>query len=167
MARSPLQMMTLLLGPPGSGKTTLLLALAGRLDKDLKVSGRVTYNGHSMDEFVLERTSAYIRQHDLHIPELTIRETLAFSARCQGVGARFDMLSELLRRQKEAHIIPDADIDAFMKASAIEGEEANVVTDYVLKILGLEICADTIVGDEMRRGISGGQRKRVTTGYMF
>ncbi|KAL5220687.1 hypothetical protein ABZP36_025400 [Zizania latifolia] len=29
--------MTLLLGPPGSGKTTLLLALAGRLDKDLKV----------------------------------------------------------------------------------------------------------------------------------
>lgn len=30
--------MTLLLGPPGSGKTTLLLALAGKLDKDLKVS---------------------------------------------------------------------------------------------------------------------------------
>lgn len=29
--------MTLLLGPPGSGKTTLLLALAGRLDKSLKV----------------------------------------------------------------------------------------------------------------------------------
>jgi DNA replication protein DnaC len=32
--------MTLLLGPPGSGKTTLLLALAGRLDKDLKVCKR-------------------------------------------------------------------------------------------------------------------------------
>ncbi|KAL5227031.1 hypothetical protein ABZP36_015296 [Zizania latifolia] len=29
--------MTLLLGPPGSGKTTLLLALAGKLDKKLKV----------------------------------------------------------------------------------------------------------------------------------
>lgn len=29
--------MTLLLGPPSSGKTTLLLALAGKLDKDLKV----------------------------------------------------------------------------------------------------------------------------------
>jgi DNA replication protein DnaC len=29
--------MTLLLGPPGSGKTTLLLALAGRLDPNLKV----------------------------------------------------------------------------------------------------------------------------------
>jgi ABC-type cobalamin/Fe3+-siderophores transport system ATPase subunit len=29
--------MTLLLGPPSSGKTSLLLALAGKLDKDLKV----------------------------------------------------------------------------------------------------------------------------------
>lgn len=81
--------MTLLLGPPGSGKTTLLLALAGRLDKDLKVSGNVTYNGHGMEEFVPERTAAYISQHDLHIGEMTVRETLAFSARCQGVGTRF------------------------------------------------------------------------------
>jgi ABC-type multidrug transport system ATPase subunit len=81
--------MTLLLGPPGSGKTTLLLALAGRLDKDLNVSGKVTYNGHGMEEFVPERTAAYISQHDLHIGEMTVRETLAFSARCQGVGTRF------------------------------------------------------------------------------
>lgn len=29
--------MTLLLGPPGAGKTTLLMALAGKLDDDLKV----------------------------------------------------------------------------------------------------------------------------------
>ncbi|CAO2191404.1 unnamed protein product [Urochloa humidicola] len=159
--------MTLLLGPPGSGKTTLLLALAGRLDKDLKVTGKVTYNGHEMKEFVPERTAAYISQHDLHIGEMTVRETLAFSARCQGVGSRFDMLTELLRREKAANIKPDADIDAFMKASAMGGQEANVVTDYILKILGLEICADTMVGDEMLRGISGGQRKRVTTGEML
>ena len=33
-----------------------------------------------------------------------------------------------------------------------------------VQILGLESCADTMVGDEMRRGISGGQRKRVTVG---
>jgi len=32
-----------------------------------------------------------------------------------------------------------------------------------LHILGLEVCADTIVGNAMLRGISGGQRKRVTT----
>jgi ABC-type multidrug transport system ATPase subunit len=33
--------------------------------------------------------------------------------------------------------------------------------------LGLDVCADTMVGNEMLRGISGGQRKRVTTGEML
>ena len=81
--------MTLLLGPPSSGKTSLLLALAGKLDKALEVSGKVTYNGHEMTEFVPERTCAYISQRDLQMGELTVRETLDFSGRCQGVGPRF------------------------------------------------------------------------------
>lgn len=33
-----------------------------------------------------------------------------------------------------------------------------------MKVLGLDICADTVVGSDMNRGVSGGQRKRVTTG---
>ncbi|XP_075642119.1 pleiotropic drug resistance protein 1-like isoform X1 [Castanea sativa] len=159
--------MTLLLGPPGSGKTTFLLAMAGRLSSDLKISGRITYNGHGMDEFIPQRTSAYISQHDEHIGEMTVRETLAFSARCQGVGPRYEMLAELSRREKEANIKPDSDIDIFLKSISLEGQEANVLTDYVIKILGLDICADIMVGDEMRRGISGGQRKRVTVGEML
>ncbi|KAI8547252.1 hypothetical protein RHMOL_Rhmol07G0180100 [Rhododendron molle] len=159
--------MTLLLGPPSSGKTTLLLALAGKLDPNLKVSGILTYNGHGMDEFVPQRTSAYTSQHDLHIGELTVRETLAFSARCQGVGPRYEMLIELSRREKEANIKPDPDLDIYMKSASLQGQKANAVTEYVLKILGLEVCADTLVGDEMLRGISGGQKKRVTTGEML
>ncbi|XP_023512684.1 pleiotropic drug resistance protein 1-like [Cucurbita pepo subsp. pepo] len=158
---------SLLLGPPSSGKTTLLRALSGKLGNDLKVSGRVTYNGHGMNEFVPQRTSAYISQQDLHIGEMTVRETLSFSARCQGVDQRYDMLTELSRREKAANIKPDQDLDIIMKAAALGGQETNVVTDYVLKILGLEICADTMVGDEMFRGISGGQKKRVTTGEML
>ncbi|KAG0454843.1 hypothetical protein HPP92_024135 [Vanilla planifolia] len=158
--------MTLLLGPPGSGKTTLLLALAGKLDSTVKVSGEVTYNGHCMNEFVPQRTSAYISQYDTHVGEMTVRETLAFSARCQGVGTRYDMLTELSRREREASIKPDPEIDVYMKAISVEGQE-NVITDYILKILGLEICADTMVGDAMIRGISGGQKKRVTTGEML
>ncbi|KAK9110264.1 hypothetical protein Sjap_018324 [Stephania japonica] len=34
----------------------------------------------------------------------------------------------------------------------MEGRKENVVTDYILKILGLDICADTMVGNEMIRG---------------
>lgn len=40
----------------------------------------------------------------------------------------------------------------------------NVAMMVFGQILGLDICRDTIVGDEMQRGISGGQKKRVTTG---
>ncbi|KAK7245297.1 hypothetical protein RIF29_40136 [Crotalaria pallida] len=159
--------MTLLLGPPSSGKTTFLLALAGKLDSELKFTGNVTYNGHGMNEFVPQRTAAYVSQHDLHIGEMTVRETLAFSARVQGVGPRYDLIAEVSRREKEANIIPDPDIDVYMKAVASEGQKANFITDYILRILGLEVCADTIVGNAMLRGISGGQRKRVTTGEML
>ncbi|XP_061343409.1 pleiotropic drug resistance protein 1-like isoform X2 [Gastrolobium bilobum] len=159
--------MTLLLGPPSSGKTTLLLALAGKLDSKVKFSGKVTYNGCGMNEFVPQRTAAYVNQNDLHIGEMTVRETLAFSARVQGVGPRYDLLAELSRREIEANIKPDPDIDVYMKAVATEGKKANLITDYVLRILGLEVCADTIIGNAMIRGISGGQRKRVTTGEML
>ncbi|CAH8363125.1 unnamed protein product [Eruca vesicaria subsp. sativa] len=159
--------LTLLLGPPSSGKSTLLKVLSGKIESGLKCTGKVTYNGHEMHEFVPERTAAYISQYDVHLPKLTVRETLKFSAKCQGVGTGYDMLEELLRREKEQNIKPDPYLDALMKASVIKEHKENVVTDYVLKLLGLETCADTIVGDNMERGISGGQKKRVTTGEML
>ncbi|PRQ53699.1 putative ABC transporter, P-loop containing nucleoside triphosphate hydrolase [Rosa chinensis] len=168
--------MTLLLGPPGCGKSTLLQALAGKLNHSLKVRGNVTYNGYKLNEFVPQKTSAYISQYDLHISEMTVREALDFAARCQGIGSRAgalfsshlmaivifhktrfnleavattDIMKEVTRREKQEGIVPDSDIDTYMK------------------ILGLDMCAETIVGDPMQRGISGGQKKRLTTGEMM
>ncbi|XP_010545667.1 PREDICTED: ABC transporter G family member 29 [Tarenaya hassleriana] len=158
--------MTLLLGPPSSGKTTLLLALAGKLDPSLKVTGKVTYNGHGLEEFVPQKTSAYISQNDVHVGIMTVKETLDFSARCLGVGTRYELLSELARREKDAGIRPEAEVDLFMKASAAKDLESSLITDYILKIIGLDICKDTLAGDDMIRGISGGQKKRLTTGEM-
>lgn len=51
--------------------------------------GEITYNGHRLNEFVPQKTAAYISQNDVHIGEMTVKETLDFSARCQGVGSRY------------------------------------------------------------------------------
>ncbi|WVZ68984.1 hypothetical protein U9M48_017853 [Paspalum notatum var. saurae] len=157
--------MTLLLGPPSSGKTTLLLALAGKLDPTLEVSGEVTYNGYGLHEFVPQKTAAYISQNDLHDGEMTVKEVLEFSARCQGVGQRYELLKELAKKERQQGIYPDPEVDLFMKATSVQG--ATLQTDYILRILGLDMCADVIVGNELMRGISGGQKKRLTTGEML
>ena len=45
-----------------------------------------------MNEFVPQRTAAYISEQDMHVAEMTVRETLDFSARCQGVGSKYGKL---------------------------------------------------------------------------
>ncbi|CAA0810621.1 ABC transporter G family member 32 [Striga hermonthica] len=158
--------LTLLLGPPSSGKTTFLLVLAGRLAPNLQMTGKVMYNGHNLEEFIPQRTSAYASQQDWHISEMTVREVLEFSGLCQGPGYKSEMLMELLRREKNAGIDPDQDLDIFIKAVAL-GQQTSVLVEYIMKILGLDICADTLVGDEMLKGISGGQKKRLTTAELL
>ena len=90
-----------------------------------------------MNEFVPQRTCAYISQHDLHYGEMTVRETLDFSGRCLGVGTQYELLAELTRKEAEAGIKPDPEIDAFMKATAMSGQQTSLVTDYVLKVVAV------------------------------
>jgi len=81
----------------------------------VQVSGEVTYNGYGLDEFVPQKTAAFISQTDVHVGEMTVKETLDFSARCQGVGTKYDLMTELTRREKEAGIRPEPEVDLFMK----------------------------------------------------
>eukprot|EP01031_Cornospumella_fuschlensis_P038813 gene38813-47202_t len=67
-----------LMGPSGSGKSTLLDLLADR-KTDGFWSGRITFNGGERSRW-FRRDSAYILQDDLHIPTLTVRETIHFAA---------------------------------------------------------------------------------------
>jgi ABC-type multidrug transport system ATPase subunit len=75
---------TLLVGPPGGGKSMLMKALCGVAP--VATTGSITYNGHALDEFNVVRTAQYVSQHNLGNPSLTVKETLMFSAMCQGPG---------------------------------------------------------------------------------
>ncbi|GMH43967.1 hypothetical protein BSKO_11901 [Bryopsis sp. KO-2023] len=75
--------MTLLLGPPGSGKSVLMETLAGRESDSLQVSGEITYNGVPLSGCIPQRTTSHMSDYDQHLANLTVRETLQFSHRCQ------------------------------------------------------------------------------------
>uniref|UniRef100_A0A251SJA7 Uncharacterized protein n=1 Tax=Helianthus annuus TaxID=4232 RepID=A0A251SJA7_HELAN len=90
---------------------------------------------------------------------MTVKETLDFSAKCQGVGSRLEMLTELARREKEAGIIPEAEVGLFMKATAIEGDESSLITYYTLRdILDQSSsnarCVEKLLAEEAAKGLS-------------
>eukprot|EP00122_Pirum_gemmata_P020287 Pgem_evm1s18972 len=43
-------------------------------------------------------------------------------------------------------------------------EAAHERVNWLLKNLHLEVCADSLIGDENVRGVSGGQKRRVSIG---
>ena len=84
-------------------QSTLLKALAGKLaHSGLHVKGNILYNGTPLTEFLPQRTAVYVEQEDQHLPELTVRETFDFAARCQGVGGKAGKATPVHHRCKGA-----------------------------------------------------------------
>ena len=129
---------TLVIGNAGSGKSSLLALLAARR---APTSGRVLWNGRAPAASAVQpgKVAAVAPQVDVHEPLLTVRETFDFAA--------------------AAALAP-------LGAAASEAERAlrARLVDHVIDTLGLRECESVVVGDAMTRGISGGQRKRVTIG---
>ncbi|RLN91242.1 hypothetical protein BBJ28_00016969 [Nothophytophthora sp. Chile5] len=151
---------TLVLGQPGSGKSSLMKLLSGRfpVEKNITVEGDMTYNGvlHSEMRSRLPQFVSYVTQRDQHFPTLTVKETLQFAHECCG--------GELSEREAQ-HFVngsPEENAEALKAAQALFKHYPEIV----IQQLGLENCQHTIVGDAMMRGVSGGERKRVTTGEM-
>lgn len=154
--------MYLLLGPPGSGKSTLLKAIAGRLStkNGETLTGRVTYNGKSFEnksQFHIENSISFIDQLDRHAARLTVDETFEFAFQCKQGGTHMNW-ADFSGSAEELH------------AARLSEKRANAERLYVntsLTFLGLSHVKDTFVGDTNVRGVSGGQRRRVTVGEML
>ncbi|WCJ32149.1 ABC-2 type transporter family protein [Euphorbia peplus] len=122
--------MLAMLGPSGSGKTTLLTALGGKLGG--KLDGTISYNGKPFTNS-MKRNTGFVTQDDVLYPNLTVSETLVYTA--------------LLR-------LPNT----------LSKDEKIALTESVIAQLGLLRCKDSIIGGPFRRGVSGGERKRVSIG---
>lgn len=148
----------LVLGPPASGKSSLLKMIAGKLpvDKKHSLDGSITYNGRSlldqMKGVYIENAFGYVDQLDKHAALLTVGETLDFAFQCQAGGMFVRERQDLTPEQIE--ILDQADRD-------------QLALQVNLCILGLQEVKDTFVGDAQTRGVSGGQRRRVTVGEMI
>ncbi|CDK28026.1 unnamed protein product [Kuraishia capsulata CBS 1993] len=71
--------LTALMGESGAGKTTLLNVLSRRVDMGV-ITGDMLVDGKPIDQS-FERRTGYVQQQDLHISQLTVRESLQFAAR--------------------------------------------------------------------------------------
>ncbi|KAL8811787.1 MAG: hypothetical protein Q9200_001519 [Gallowayella weberi] len=77
-AYMPSGSLTAILGGSGSGKTTMLHALSHRIGGSrLRIEGSIVYNG---SERISTVRNAYVMQHDVLIPTLTVRESLLYAA---------------------------------------------------------------------------------------
>jgi len=128
---------TAIIGSSGAGKSTLLDILSGR--KNLgSISGDIFLNGAPRDAR-FKRCSAYVTQEDILLPTLTVYETL--------------MLHVRLKMER---------------LEGISSEERDRMRDErvreMIAELGLEKVANVRVGDENKRGISGGEKKRLSVG---
>ncbi|RLN61775.1 hypothetical protein BBJ29_001376 [Phytophthora kernoviae] len=156
--------MTLVLGQPGSGKSTLLKLLSGKLRADgnrVRVEGEITYNGKPQHLVAakLPQLAAYVPQHDQHFALLSVKETLSFAHAfsTSGEGDLAGRADALL-----GHDSRHEDRQTLKSAFAMFAHYPEVIKTQ----LGLHNCWNTMVGDGMVRGVSGGEKKRVTTGEM-
>lgn len=102
----------------------------------------------------------YIPEDDLHFPTLTVEETIRFAARCRAPagaarvpkGEPEEKAEEGLASEKKNHII----------GARTREEYEKTVAEVYMTLFGLRHVRDSVVGDEKLRGVSGGEKKRVS-----
>ncbi|KAK0462088.1 P-loop containing nucleoside triphosphate hydrolase protein [Desarmillaria tabescens] len=125
-----------ILGPSGSGKSSLLNLMAQRLQSTLRTT--------------------YVAEGDLAL---------------NGVVANGDVVRVLCSyvMQDDAALLPYLTVRETLRFAAglrlpswMSKEEKRQKADEVMHKMGLKDCADTLVGTELSKGISGGEKRRVS-----
>lgn len=135
--------MVLVLGRPGSGCTTFLKVIANQRYGYTGIDGDVTYGPFTSKEFGdrYRGQAVYCMEDDDHHPTLTVGQTLGFALDTKVPGTRPGGLSK--------------------------PEFKDKVINMLLRMFNIEHTKNTIVGNAFVRGVSGGERKRVSIAEMM
>ncbi|KAF2687979.1 ABC transporter-like protein [Lentithecium fluviatile CBS 122367] len=128
--------LNVIMGPSGSGKTSLLNSMAGRLRDDFstryKQFGNMTFNGLAPSEDVVHAICSFVTQDD-------------------------DALLASLTVRETLRYAAGLRLPKWMS----KHEKIQKAEEILLK-MGLKDCADNLVGNDLIKGISGGEKRRVT-----
>ncbi|KAI4727927.1 hypothetical protein E4T49_04284 [Aureobasidium sp. EXF-10728] len=126
----------LVLGTPGAGCSTTLRAVASDIESFVGVDGQVSYSTISSVEArkLYKSEIIYNNEEDNHFPKLSVGNTL-------------DYALELRKPAKDE--LPKAEFKQNMRSKLLDK-------------FGISHTINTIVGNSFVRGVSGGERKRVS-----
>ncbi|KAL2258872.1 hypothetical protein VTK26DRAFT_7643 [Humicola hyalothermophila] len=132
------------LGRPGSGCSTFLKTLCGELHGlTLGKQSNIHYNGTPQSKMKQEFKGevVYNQEVDKHFPHLTVGQTLEFAAAMRTPAKRVKNMSR--------------------------SEYCQYISRVVMAVFGLSHTYHTKVGSDFVRGVSGGERKRVSIAEMM
>lgn len=128
--------LNVIMGPSGSGKTSLLCSIARRLHGSIgtryHVKGEMLYNGAVPSESVVRSVSSFVTQDD-------------------------DALMPSLTVRESLQFAAGLRLPSWMSK-----EEKNRRAEDILLKMGLKDCANNLIGSDLVKGISGGEKRRVT-----
>lgn len=129
--------MLLVLGSPGAGCSTLLKTLANHRAEYHSISGDVHYDSITPEELAkhFRGDVQYCPEDDIHFPTLTVEQTIGFAGKARTPRNRVDYTREQFN---------------------------GLLTTVLTTVFGLRHAKKTPVGDAMIRGVSGGEKKRVS-----